>query len=272
MKNNDDIRKIVSGYRPIDDDFMKIIFNQNNSLVQYVLRIILNKNDLVVANSGTQKQQEIWGSRSLIYDVLAEDASGKIYNIEFQKANSGASPKRARYHSGSLDARLLEPGENFNSLPDTYVIFITENDVLKKNQPTYTIERSIVGFNEPFGDGSHIVYVNCSYNDNKSEIGKLIHDFVSSNANEMLCKPLADVTRKYKESKEGMDFMCKAVEEYGKKERAEGLAEGRAEGRAEEKIETVKNLLKQNLLPADKIAAAVSLSLEEVKEIEATIS
>lgn len=66
--------------------------------------------------------------------------------------------------------------------------------------------------------------------------------------------------------------MCKAVEEYGKKERAEGHAEGLAEGRAEEKIETVKNLLKQNLLPADKIAAAVSLSLGEVKEIEATIS
>ena len=37
-------------------------------------------------------------------------------------------------------AALLQPGDTFEKLPETWVIFITENDVLKGGQPLYTIE------------------------------------------------------------------------------------------------------------------------------------
>ena len=42
----------------------------------------------------------------------------------------GASFKRARYHSSLMDMHSLEPGQNFDGLPEHFVIFITREDVL----------------------------------------------------------------------------------------------------------------------------------------------
>lgn len=42
--------------------------------------------------------------------------------------------KRARYHSSVIDANSLNPGDEFTDLPECYVIFITENDVLEKDR------------------------------------------------------------------------------------------------------------------------------------------
>lgn len=54
--------------------------------------------------------------------------------IEIQRADKGADPKRARYHSSILDAHLLRPNDDFKDLPETYVIFITGNDVIGDNE------------------------------------------------------------------------------------------------------------------------------------------
>ena len=42
--------------------------------------------------------------------------------------DKGASVRRARFHSSVIDRTLLEKGEDFDALVDTYVIFITERD------------------------------------------------------------------------------------------------------------------------------------------------
>ena len=54
----------------------------------------------------------------------------------------------------------LNPGENFEKLPETYVIFITRKDVLGYDLPIYHIGRSIKEMDEDFKDESHIIYVN----------------------------------------------------------------------------------------------------------------
>ena len=41
--------------RPIDDDFMRCMFKDDIELVQFVLRIILEKPDLLIESSETQK-------------------------------------------------------------------------------------------------------------------------------------------------------------------------------------------------------------------------
>ena len=48
-------------------------------------------------------------------------------------------------------------------MPETYIIFITSNDVLKGGLPIYTIERTIQETGALFKDKAHIVYVNGSY-------------------------------------------------------------------------------------------------------------
>ena len=56
---NEEIKQIVMGLRPIDDDFMNIIFNENTPLVEYVLQVILDKSDLIIEESKTQVKQII---------------------------------------------------------------------------------------------------------------------------------------------------------------------------------------------------------------------
>ncbi len=62
-----------------------------------------------------------------------------------------------------MDANLLKKGEDFDRLPETWVIFITENDVMGKGLPLYPVERCFLGTGERFEDGSHILYVNGAY-------------------------------------------------------------------------------------------------------------
>lgn len=61
-----------------------------------------------------------------------------------------------------MDANALPEGMDYKKLPEAYVIFITEVDVLGKGKQLYLIGRTIEGDGEPFGDGSHIIYVNAS--------------------------------------------------------------------------------------------------------------
>lgn len=271
--SSEEIKQIVMSLRPIDDDFMNVIFKDNKPLVEYVLRVILDKDDLTVEESKTQQSTDFLGSRNVTFDIFAKDSSGKSYNIEVQRADSGAVAQRARFHSAALDVNSLPSGTPFVKLPDSYVIFITENDVLKGSKPLYHIERSIIEISELFSDGAHIIYVNGAYQNMETAIGKLIHDFKCKNAGEMLCEPMAEVTYKYKNTDEGVDYMCKAVEEYGLKQlnkgRQEGRLEGRQEGRMEGILESVIKFIKKGKLSYEEIADNFDMPVEEVRKLAA---
>ena len=159
QQHQEDLQRI-RGFRLIDDDFMNVCFDNNIEGTELILRIILNKPDLSVKQVRTQKVMKNLLGRDIWLDVDATDSNNAEIDIEIQRADKGADRKRARYHSSILDAHLLQPNEDFKDLPETYVIFITENDVIGKNQPIYTIERQITNVGEPFCDGEHIVYVN----------------------------------------------------------------------------------------------------------------
>ena len=131
-----------------------------------------------------------------------------------------------------LDANITEPGDDLEHLKETYVIFITENDVIGNGLPIYHVDRVIKETGELFNDKAHIIYVNSEITD-ETDLGRLMHDFRCKNADEMKNKLLAEKVRTLKETDEGVDSMCRAVEDYGKELRAEGLAEGLARGKAE---------------------------------------
>ncbi|MBR1442352.1 MAG: PD-(D/E)XK nuclease family transposase [Firmicutes bacterium] len=218
-------KEILKNLRPIDDAFFREIFRNNKPLTEYVLRLFLNKPDLAVIEQETQYDlKRLLGARSLCLDVKATDSTGAKYNIEAQKAESGAEPYRARYHLSSLDVEHLNARQDFNELPITYVIFITETDIFKANRPIYPIERINLVTNQPFNDGEHILYINTSYND-KSPLGNLLHDFLCSDPNDMITYEMADRTRYFKETPKGVDIMCEALENYSNEKIAKVTAE-----------------------------------------------
>ena len=83
---------------------------------------------------------------------MARDDVNNQYNVEIQQDTEGASPKRARYHSGLLDMNTLNPGQNFEELTDSYVIFITKDDVRGNGLPIYHADRVIEETGGMFGD------------------------------------------------------------------------------------------------------------------------
>lgn len=203
----------LRAFRLMDDDFMTAVFQNDNEVTQYVLRILLEDAELRVLSVNTQHMlKNMLGGRSIKMDVQAVDANQHLINIEIQRADRGAVEKRARYHSSMFDASALREKQEFSTLPETYVIFITENDVLGKGLPLYHIERTIQETGELFADGEHILYVNGSY-EGKDPVGLLMHDFRSSDPGKMNESVLRNKVRYFKESKEGKQHMCRMMEE-----------------------------------------------------------
>ena len=221
-KHQEDLQRL-RGFRLLDDDFFTKCFEGDTECIELILQIVLDKQDLKVVDVRTQVFVENLLNRSVRLDVLATNSVGHKFNIEIQRADKGAGRKRARYNSSMMDANLLEKGENFEVLPETFVVFITENDVIGKGQPLYRIERCFLETGESFDDGSHILYVNGAYRD-ESPIGRLMHDFSCTNPSDMYYGVLADRVRFFKESKEGIAVMCKAMEDWAEECRNEGRA------------------------------------------------
>ena len=227
----EEVIRRVMGFRLLDDEFMKAVFDQNKEVTSLVLRIILGKPDLVVEEVRAQAVVANFVGRSISVDILARE-NGNVYNIEMQRADAGAVPRRARYHGSALDAKELEKGAPFNELPETYVIFITERDFFGSGLPAYHFDRCCRETGSDLDDGLHIVYVNGSYRGD-DDIGRLMRDFSCTSAADMTYNELAERVRYFKETEEGLESMSRTVEEYGDKREAKGLTEGLKQGRVE---------------------------------------
>ena len=263
QKHQEDLQRL-RGFRLLDDDFLTKCFEGDTPIMELVLQIVLEKPDLKVLDVRTQVFVENLLNRSVRFDILATDSTGAKINVEIQRADKGAGRKRARYNSSMMDATLLKKGDDFDNLPETWVVFITENDVIGKGLPRYSVERCFLGIGERFEDGSHILYVNGAYRGD-TPIGKLMHDFSCTNAADMYYAPLADRVRFFKESKEGILIMCKVMEDMRKESLQEGVKEGIKEGA----INTAKRMLADGMLTLEKIAEYAGLPLDEVKKLKA---
>ena len=116
-----------------------------------------------------------------------------------------------------------------------------------------------------------------------------MHDFYCKSASEMYSGVLSGRVRTLKETEEGIEEMCRELEELyqmgmmdgraeGRAEgKAEGIAEGKAEGRAEgiaEGITKGERMAKKEIvfsmaekeLPVERIAELVKVSVQQVQE------
>ena len=121
---------------------------------------------------------------------------------------------------------LLNPGDLFDNLPETYIIFITKNNILEYSQPISHIQRRIKETEDTFQDGQHILYVNSKKQDD-TELGRLMHDLHCKEADKM-------------------------------------YNEGEQSGELKKARETALTLLDMGM-PAEQIAKAVNLSIETVQ-------
>ena len=257
----------IARFRLMDDDFMSKCLENAPECIELMLRIILGKKDLKVIKAQTEYPIKSLQGRGVRFDVFARDSKGREYDIEIQRANDGAEPKRARYNSALMDANALKSGEDVGKLRDTYVIFITENDVMRRGKDTYSYQRREDDTGECLGDGTHIIYVNGATR-STTEIGRLVHDLLCSDATEMYFDVLRKQVSQFKNSEEGRFVMCKAMEELG----ARREARGKREGKREAMLAMAKRLLANGKLMLKEIAECTGLSLAQVKKLQASMA
>lgn len=253
------VEQIIDDMDLFDDDLMSMVFDRNIDATELLLKIILKRDDITVLSVVGQRefQNPVVGGRNIRLDILAQDSTGKHYNIEVQKKPAGAHIRRARFHSSMMDSRMLKEGQEFSELPDSYMVFITQTDIFGYGIPIYTTNRHFEEIDDAFDDGSHIVYANGSYKGDDA-VGKLMHDFGCKSSKDIYYLELAKGVKHFKEEEGGRKIMCEAVERYGDK-RAENA-------RLDNLLDSIKKIM-TNL----KIGAEQAMNVLEVNESDREI-
>ena len=183
--------------------------------------------------------------RSVRFDVYAKDETDINYNLEMETKNRGNLPKRARYYQSEMDVTSLKPGEDFNDLKPSYVIFICMFDPFGDGLYQYTFEERCLENNRPLGDETIKIFLNAK-GKNVNEVPKALVDFLKyvenstdasakESSNDRLQR-LHEKVLALKESRE-LEGNYMHLADWLEEERREGREEGRAEGRAEGLVE-----------------------------------
>ena len=255
-KHQEDLQRL-RGFRLLDDDFMTKVF-EDISCAELLLRIILNDEGIRVLEAHSQRGIKNLQGRSVKLDILAVDSHNRIFNVEIQRSDRGAGAKRARYNSALIDANVTEPGDQYEDLNETFVIFITENDVMKAGLPIYHIDRVVRETGKLFEDEEHIIYVNSQIKD-ETKLGRLMHDFSCTDAKDMYNKVLADRVRYFKEDERGVEIMCQIMCREMEIMRNQAHEEGIEKGR-------IMQLIKQVCVKMQKFSSAEEVANDLVEQ------
>lgn len=256
----------IKQLRLMDDTFFNSCFDGNIPCMEVVLRAVLGNDRLRVTEVITQQSVPNLYGRAVRFDALATDGE-TIYDVEIQRSDEGAIPRRARFNSSMIDSREVSKGTLFLDLPETYVIFITEHDVWKRGKPLYTVRRTFEDTEEVFNDGTHILYVNGECQ-SESPLGRLMHDFFCSDPNDMYSDVLAERVRFFKEDEKGVAAMCNVMKEIYDDGFASGEAQGEARGEVRgeirgaetERIKSIKNLISSLGITAEAAMDALKIA------------
>lgn len=251
-KHQEDLQRL-RGFRLLDDDFMTKVF-EDISCAELLLRIILNDEGIRVLEAHSQRGIKNLQGRSVKLDILAVDSHNCVFNVEVQRSDRGAGAKRTRYNSALIDANVTEPGDQYEDLNETFVIFITENDVMKAGLPIYHIDRVVRETGKLFEDEEHIIYVNSQIKD-ETKLGRLMHDFSCTDAKDMYNKVLADRVRYFKEDERGVEIMCREMEIMRNQAHEEGIEKGR-----------IMQLIKQVCVKMQKFSSAEEVANDLVEQ------
>ena len=224
----------LQNLRPLDDIMIRALLRSNKPLAEYICEAVLGENRVTVTRLETQYDAFRLGiARSVEMDVLLEDGKGRVHNYEVQIGSSGRSPKRGRYHSSVLDVEYLKAGQKFSDLPETFVVFFCDTDPYGLDKPIYYVDR-VVRLKDgtvirDYEDRQHILYANCAW-EGSGKLGKLLHDFRCSSAEEMEGPLMAEKMRYLKGTEKGRMEMSNLADEIYLEGEAAGFTKGEAAG------------------------------------------
>ena len=228
-------------------------------------------------------------ARSVRLDVYVKDGKNTVYDIEIQKVNTRELPKRSRYYQGMMDLQLIDSGQPYKKMNQSYVIFICLEDVFGKNRHIYTFEnicREDPGIK--LRDGAIKIFLNAkgNLNDVSSELRAFL-DYLGGKKSEdeyvqKLERAVKEAKRNRKWRHEYMTLLMRDQEnqeigeERGRREgRLEGMREGRLEGQLEGELRKLVSLIRKKQLRGyqkEQIADLLEEDIQTVEKISRMIS
>ena len=228
-------------------------------------------------------------ARSVRLDVYVKDGKNTVYDIEMQKVDTRELPKRSRYYQGMMDLQLIDSGQPYKKLNQSYVIFICLEDVFGKNRHIYTFEnicREDPGIKLRDGAIKNFLNAKGNLNDVSSELRAFL-DYLGGKKSEdeyvqKLERAVKEAKRNRKWRHEYMTLLMRDQEnqeigeERGRREgRLEGMREGRLEGQLEGELRKLVSLIRKKQLRGyqkEQIADLLEEDIQTVEKISRMIS
>ena len=286
------------------------VMEENPEICKELLEMLLNiKIEKIEQPNAEKSLKADYHSHGIRFDVYVKDGNGRSFDIEIQTTRKTNLIKRARYYHGVMDVDALHSGLDYNSLKDSYVIFLCLGDVFGYGLPVYTFRRTAKEDSTILmNDGTTTVFFDAlNYDKMSSErmrsffkylCGLDIKDNFTERLSALVERLKINAKRRQEymtweqEMKEQAHFLAEEWAPIMAKKLAKDMAEGMAkdmakdmaedmvkEARAEERtevlkenrLETAKNFL-INGTDADLVAKCTGLPLEQVLALQKELS
>ena len=184
-------------------------------------------------------------------DIYAEDENHTHYNVEMQVKKKTALGKRSRYYHSQMVMEALASGEDYETMPDTFVIFVCDFDPFGEHLYCYTFGNECrENKNVKLDDGSYTIFLS-TRGENEEEVpAELVRflKFVTADLEESeedfqdeLVKQFQETIHNIKTDREmGERYMI--FEEMLREEKQECRLEGRIEATREGVFELLEDL------------------------------
>ncbi len=148
----------------ISNDFIFCKVMQDKELLSELIRMIIPELEFDDIQIEPQKTIEagldIHGVR---FDIFATGRDGTVVEIEMQVINTGHLPKRLRFYGSMADSMVLDKGELYSKLKDSYVILICPFDEYEVGLHKYTFTNRCHQVDSlEMGDGTTKIVLNAT--------------------------------------------------------------------------------------------------------------
>ena len=147
----------------ISNDFLFGKVMQDAELCKELLQRILPELDIDhVEYPELQKTiKEDFEAKGVRLDAYVNDGKGTVYDIEMQAVTSKYLPRRTRYYQSMIDLQLVNKGQDYDTLNDSYIIFICLSDLFGKGRYRYSFENICKEDTEVMlNDGAKKIFLN----------------------------------------------------------------------------------------------------------------
>jgi len=203
--------------------------------------------------------------------------------MEMQNNASGDDiRKRSRFYQGLLDTPLLKSGKKtrYKHLPSTVIIFITQEDIFKKDLAMYTFrERCEEVPDLPLNDGTSKIFLNMTSHNGRPELISLLQymkETTLDNSNITVqddrILDLDRIVQDVKQSEEWEAVKMNILEIGLERGKELGILQGIEQGRLKTLVQNVESAMKNFNVTLPQACAGLEISVAEYKKAKEQIS